>query len=125
MKSCSFRRRWRGTSRRSAGRTSTRPSGASENGGTVRGSDGDTHAKLDGGGPLRAYYERLLCPHGAPAGLTLTKNARADDGSTIALEYSLVRAHGRGMPSQVGLAVYERGESGLLRTVRIYDDVAV
>ena len=36
--------------------------GSFENGGTVRGSDGDTHAKLDGGGPLRAYYERLLCP---------------------------------------------------------------
>jgi hypothetical protein len=29
------------------------------------------------------------------------------------------------VPPQAGLAVYERGESGLLRAVRVYQDVDV
>ncbi len=93
---------------------------AFEHGGTVRGADGETRAKLDGGGPLRAYYARLVSSVGA---LDIQKSARADDGSTCALEYNVVRT---GLASPVpGLAVYERGQSGLLRTVRVYDDVPV
>jgi hypothetical protein len=53
------------------------------------------------------------------------KGARADDGRTCALEYTVVRLHGSEIPPQAGLAVYERGESGLLRSVRLYDDVKV
>jgi hypothetical protein len=91
---------------------------AFEQGGTVRGADGETRAKLDGGGPLRTYYERLLSTVGA---LRIAKSARADDGSTCALEYNVVRnGPASGLPA---LAVYERGQSGLLRTVRIYDDI--
>jgi hypothetical protein len=33
--------------------------------------------------------------------------------------------HGKGVPPQAGLAVYERGESGLLRAARIYEDVHI
>jgi hypothetical protein len=51
------------------------------------------------------------------------KSARADDGSTCALEYNVVRLPGRQIAPEPGLAVYERGESGLLRTVRIYNDI--
>jgi hypothetical protein len=94
---------------------------AFELGGTVRGPDGETHAKLDGGGPLRAYYARLL----ADGGITLPKHGRVDDGSTSVLEYTVVRARGNDGPPQAGLKVYERGESGLLRTVRVYDDMDV
>jgi hypothetical protein len=92
---------------------------AFEVGGTVRGADGITHAKVDAGGPLKAYYERLL----AGGGTALRTHGRADDGSTSVLEYSVVRSHGKDVAPQPGLAVYERGDSGLLRTVRIYDDV--
>ena len=90
-----------------------------EHGGTVRGADGETRAKLDGGGPLREYYARLL----DGGGMEVVKSARADDGSTCALEYNVVRLPGRPTVPEPGLAIYERGESGLLRTVRIYDDI--
>jgi hypothetical protein len=91
-----------------------------EHGGTVRGADGETRAKLDGGGPLREYYARLL---GSGGGFEVVKSARADDGNTCALEYNVVRLPGGKISPEPGLAVYERGESGLLRTVRIYDDI--
>jgi hypothetical protein len=94
---------------------------AFEIGGTVRGPDGETHAKLDGGGPLQAYYEKVL----ANGGIGLRKHGRADDGSTSVFEYTVVRLRGKDAAPQAGLAVYERGESGLLRTVRVYDDVDV
>jgi hypothetical protein len=53
------------------------------------------------------------------------KGARADDGRTCALEYTVVRVHGKPVPPQAGLAVYERGESGLLHAVRVYEDVEI
>jgi hypothetical protein len=97
--------------------------GSFQNGASVRDSAGITHTRTDGGGALRSYYERLLRPRGgaAPAGVELLKGARADDGSTCALEYKIVRMLGKNVSPQAGLAVYERGESGLLRAVRIYE----
>jgi len=95
-----------------------------EYGGTLRSPDGVTHAKIEGGGALRSYYANLITFDGTPAGLQVQKSARADDGNTCALEYTVVRLRGRNIPPQTGLAVYERGESGLLRTVRVYDDIA-
>jgi hypothetical protein len=35
----------------------------------------------------------------------------------------VVRVHGKNVSPQAGLAVYERGESGLLSAVRVYDDL--
>lgn len=93
-----------------------------ELGGTVRDARGVTHAKVEpSGGPLAGYYERLL----ADGGIQLVANARADDGRTCALEYTVVRLRGRDVAPRPGLAVYDRGESGLLRTVRVYDDVGL
>jgi hypothetical protein len=100
-----------------------------EAGGTLRDSAGTTYAREDDGGPLAAYYDKLF---GAPpnagspgSGIEVLKGARADDGSSCALEYTVVRVHGKDVPPQAGLAVYERGESGRLRSVRIYQDVDV
>jgi hypothetical protein len=97
--------------------------------GTLRDSAGTTYANEGAGGPLTAYYDRLF---GAPAtpgapgsGLEVLKGARADDGTSCALEYTVVRVHGKDVAPQAGLAVYERGESGLLRSVRVYQDVDV
>jgi hypothetical protein len=96
-------------------------------GGVVRDAAGASHPRGDAGGALRAYYEKLLRGNAAERapGLAILKGARADDGRTCALEYTVVRVHGKAVPPQAGLAVYERGESGLLRALRMYEDVEV
>ncbi|MDP9002444.1 MAG: hypothetical protein M3O46_20320 [Myxococcota bacterium] len=91
-------------------------------GATVRDADGVTHRKEGSGGPLRAFYERLLASRASgQAGVEVLKGARADDGSTCALEYTVARAPGRDL-AESGLAVYERGDNGLLSALRLYHD---
>jgi hypothetical protein len=46
-----------------------------------------------------------------------------DDGVRCAIEYNCVRWGTSEIPPQAGVAVYERGSSGLLAAARIYDDV--
>jgi hypothetical protein len=102
-----------------------------EEGARLRDAAGATHVKGDDGGPLRAFYEKLCAiPSGGDGktgsrgtGIEVLKGARADDGRICALEYTVVRVRGKNVPPQAGLAVYERGETGLLRAVRIYEDV--
>jgi hypothetical protein len=98
--------------------------GSFEDGATLRDPTGETHVKTAVGGAMRAFYEQLLAPGGGPRGpgIDVLKGARADDGRTCALEYTIARLHGRDVPPQAGLAVYERGESGLLRSARLYHD---
>jgi hypothetical protein len=98
-----------------------------ENGAVLRDPAGRVHLKeSDDGGPLRAYYE-AQCPSGGPktkgTGVEVLKGARADDGRICALEYTVVRVRGKNVPPQAGLAVYERGDTGLLRAVRVYEDI--
>jgi hypothetical protein len=93
-----------------------------ENGGTLQDAVGNIYAKQDGGGPLRAFYEKLFSSAGNN-GVEMLKGARADDGRICALEYTVVRVGGKDVPPQAGLRVYERGESGLLRAMRIYEDI--
>ncbi len=107
-----------------------------EDGARLRDAAGETHVKSTEGGPLRAYYEKLCAVRneggskdggksstGRGAGIEVLKGARADDGRICALEYTVVRVRGKNVPPQAGLAVYERGETGLLRAVRIYEDI--
>jgi hypothetical protein len=56
-------------------------------------------------------------------GLGLEHANVADDGVACALEYTVVSWGRRTLPPQAGLTVHERGESGLIRSTRIYDDV--
>lgn len=94
-----------------------------ENGATVREPTGATHAKDGDGGAMRAFYDRLFVRgSGGGRGLSMITGSRADDGRTCALEYTVTRMHGTDVTPQPGLAVYERGESGLLRSVRLYHD---
>jgi hypothetical protein len=91
-----------------------------EPGGTVRDPLGREHIKEARGGALHAFFDGLLA--GASSGgaaIQILKGARADDGRTCALEYSVTVA---GTP-QPALAVYERGDSGLLRAARLYHDL--
>jgi|HubBroStandDraft_4_1064222.scaffolds.fasta_scaffold35433_2 hypothetical protein len=98
--------------------------GAFENGGVLRDAGGHSYEKTEGGGALREYYERLFAVDGTKGGgIEMLKGARADDGSLCALEYTVVRVLGKTVAPQAGLAVYERGASGLLRGVRVYEDI--
>jgi hypothetical protein len=69
---------------------------------------------------LRSYYERLFSNGG---GIAIEHCAAVDDGSACALEYNVVRWGQTELPTQAGVAVYERGNGGKLAAARIYDDV--
>ncbi len=91
-----------------------------EPGGTLREARGVEHAK---GAGLEGFYKKLVADGASSAGVEVLKGGAADDGRTCALEYTLVKIHGKDVPPQAALAVYERGDSGLLRSLRVYDDL--
>ncbi len=106
-----------------------------EIGGTLQSPSGEVFTREADGGTLQAFYERLFrtdrggrsaggASEGA-GGVEVLNGGRADDGSTCALEYTIVKVHGKGVPAQAGLAVYERGESGLLKAARFYEDAEI
>lgn len=59
----------------------------------------------------------------AGGGIVLEHCSVTEDGVRTALEFNAVRWGGVDLPHQAGVAVYERGPSGLLHEARIYDDV--
>lgn len=69
---------------------------------------------------LREFYGLLFSGGG---GIILEHCLLADDGVRAALEYNAVSWGETEMKPQAGIAVYERGASGLLHAARIYDDV--
>jgi hypothetical protein len=56
-------------------------------------------------------------------GIGLQYCAMTDDGVRCAVEYNCVGWGDHELPAQAGLGVYERGPSGLLAAVRLYDDI--
>ncbi len=72
-----------------------------------------------GAAGLRRLYGGLLWD----GGIRLRHCAAVDDGVACAVEYVVTRWGRRDVPPQAGVAVYERGRSGLLAEARIYDDV--
>lgn len=69
---------------------------------------------------LRRFYAMLFSNDG---GIPLAHCSVTDDGTRCAIEYNVTRWGQSDLPPQAGIAVYERGDSGLLRAARIYDDV--
>ena len=69
---------------------------------------------------LRELYAHLFANGG---GIGLGHCTLTDDGVRCAIEYNGVRWGVTDIPPQAGVAVYERGSSGLLAAARIYDDV--
>jgi hypothetical protein len=69
---------------------------------------------------LREVYSAQFANGG---GIPLEQCTLTDDGVRCAIEYNAVRWGVTDMPPQAGVAVYERGSSGLLSGGRIYDDV--
>jgi len=69
---------------------------------------------------LRELYAHMFANSG---GIGLEHCTLTDDGVRCAIEYNCVRWGTTEIPPQAGVAVYERGGSGLLAAARIYDDV--
>jgi SnoaL-like domain len=69
---------------------------------------------------LRTFYAHLFANGG---GIPLEHCTLTDDGVRCAIEYNCVRWGVTDIPPQAGVALYERGSSGLLAAARIYDDV--
>jgi hypothetical protein len=69
---------------------------------------------------LRRFYGMLFANGG---GIPLEHCSVTDDGVRCAVEYNVTYWGRTKLPSQAGVAVYERGSSGLLEAARIYDDV--
>lgn len=69
---------------------------------------------------LRDVYAHLFANGG---GIGLEHCTLTDDGVRCAIEYNCVRWGASEIPPQAGVAVYERGGSGLISAARIYDDV--
>lgn len=88
----------------------------------------DAHAREPAGGEhvhrghdgLRKFYGALFSSGG---GIPLEHCSVTDDGVACAVEYNVVQWGRHVLPPQSGIAVYERGKSGLLKSARIYDDV--
>jgi hypothetical protein len=88
-----------------------------EEDGAVRDRHGAEHAKS--GGALRTFFARLV----EGGGLELERGGGADDGRTCALEFTLVKAHGASTAPRAGLMTFERGDSGLVRALRMYGEL--
>jgi hypothetical protein len=69
---------------------------------------------------LRELYAHMFANGG---GIPLEHCTLTDDGVRCAIEYNCVRWGVTEIPPQAGVAVYERGNGGLLAAARIYDDV--
>lgn len=69
---------------------------------------------------LRDFYALLFSGGG---GIILDHCLLADNGVRAALEYNAISWGETELKPQAGIAVYERGASGLLHAARIYDDV--
>jgi hypothetical protein len=70
-----------------------------------------------------ALYELYGHMFANSGGIPLEHCTLTDDGARCAIEYNCVRWGDTEIPPQAGVAVYERGGSGLLAAARIYDDV--
>jgi hypothetical protein len=94
----------------------------------VRTFEADGYAREPSGGAylhqgaerLRELYAHMFANGG---GIHLEHCTLTDDGIRCAIEYNCVRWGVTDIPPQAGVAVYERGSSGLLSAARIYDDV--
>lgn len=69
---------------------------------------------------LREFFAGFFSLGG---GIVLEHCTVTEDGVRTALEFNAIRWGSVDMPPQAGIAIYERGPSGLLAHARIYDDV--
>jgi hypothetical protein len=96
--------------------------------GSLRDGAGRVHgrgARGENGGAnkLHEYYVQLLQnARGANDWVPIVRSA-ADDGRNCAVEYETEKIRGEESAPKEGLLIFERGDSGLFRSVRVYDEV--
>jgi hypothetical protein len=85
----------------------------------------DAYVREPAGGAYRGRDELagLFAPLFAHGCIPLEHCAVTDDGRSCALEYNVVRWNQTELPAEAGLAVCDRGSTGKLASVRMYDDV--
>jgi hypothetical protein len=102
-----------------------------ETDGTLRDGAGRVHGRgtepgtREQGSPnkLHEYYVQLLQnARGANDWVPIVRSA-ADDGRTCAVEFETEKTRGDESTPKEGLFLFERGDSGLFRSVRVYDEV--
>jgi hypothetical protein len=85
--------------------------------GVARDAHGGAYGKANG--TLARFHARR-----ATGGWLAQLGGYADDGRSCAVEHTVVRIAGKDVTPEAGLFVYERGDSGLFRALRVYDDRA-
>jgi hypothetical protein len=82
------------------------------------------HPTHRGTAELQSFFADRFAARDGSSGIVLQPNLVTDDSVRCAVEYSMLRWGSYRLPSQAGIAVYERGANGLLAAVRAYDDIA-
>jgi hypothetical protein len=81
------------------------------------------HATHRGVDELRSFFGTRFASRNGARGIQVQPCVVTDDAVRCVVEYSMVRWGAADLPPQAGLAVYERGNNGLLAAVRVYDDI--
>lgn len=85
--------------------------------------DGAGRAHDRASGALKQHYTRILQnEHGANDWVPIVLGV-ADDGRGCSIEYETTKLRGEEVAPKEGVMVFERGDSGLIRSIRIYDEV--
>jgi len=87
--------------------------------GALRDAKGLFHRKAGGG--MRVFYEQRY-GLGQGGSAYRVRGGSADDGRSCAVEFTLARVGDSAIDPRPGLAVYEIGDSGLLRALRLYEE---
>ncbi|MEO8800104.1 MAG: hypothetical protein ABI551_19575 [Polyangiaceae bacterium] len=91
-----------------------------ESTGALRDGLGKLHGREDG--QLHAFYVSLLQnARGANDWMPLVRRS-ADDGRACSVEFEIEKLRGGETAPKEGLMVFERGDSALFRSIRIYDE---
>lgn len=91
-----------------------------ESQGSLRDGAGKMHPR-DGNQLHDFYVSRLQNAQGSNEWVPIVRRA-ADDGRTSSIEYEIEKLRGGETAPKEGLMVFERGDSALFRSVRIYDE---
>lgn len=78
------------------------------------------HALHRGADELQLFFAQAFSAGG---GIGVQPRVVTEEGARCAIEYDCVSWGSHELPPQAGLSVLERGASGLLTAVRVYDDV--